>query len=169
MLREIALADLTLHPFTALDKDWALLSAGDSSRFNGMTVSWGMLGTLWSLPVAEVFARPSRYTREFLESSGYYTLSFFDESYKKTLGYMGSASGRDEDKVAKSGLTPAFDAATGAPYYEEARLVLVCRKIYTEDFKAEKFLDKALIGKCYPDADFHRLYVGEVLKVLSAQ
>ena len=95
-----------------------------------------------------------------------YTLCFFDGK-KKELGYLGSRSGRDEDKVAAVGFTPVF--GQGYTYFAEAKLVLVCRKLYQAPLKEEYFTDKAAMERNYPDRDFHDLYVGEIQKILVAE
>lgn len=71
-------------------------------------------------------------------------------------------SGRDGDKIAQAGLTLRTDEA--APYFDEARLVLVCRKMYIQDIDPAGFLDPTIAGH-YTD-DYHRMYVGEIVKVL---
>ena len=162
----IPIDSLELKPFHKLDKEWALLTAGNSESVNTMTVSWGFLGTLWDIPAATVYARPQRYTREFLEREGYYTLSFFPAEYKKDLTYLGKVSGRDEDKIAKAGLSVLFDDTARAPFFEQAELVLVCRKLYTDDIKPELFVDTAIEPAKYPKKDYHRFYIGEVVEVL---
>lgn len=167
--REIDPTGFAMRSFYTFDKEWALLSAGsaeDSGGYNTMTVSWGTLGTLWNMPVSTVYCRPQRYTREFLEREGYYTLSFFGGAHMQELGYLGANSGRDGDKVGHVQFTPVFDDKTGAPYFEQAQLVLLCRKLYADDLKTENFLDRAILQKDYPSGDLHRQYIGEVVRVL---
>ncbi len=160
---EIAAKELTLQPFSVIDDKWMLVTAGSSEKLNTMTASWGGLGTLWNKSVAFAFVRPTRYTFEFTEKHDYFTLSFFNDEYRKVLGYCGARSGRDVDKVKETGLTPVFDG--GAVYFEEARLVIVCKKIYADFLKPECFLDKD-IELNYPGRDYHKMYIGEVVKVL---
>lgn len=152
------------NPFALFADDWMLLTAGNKDAHNTMTVSWGGVGVLWGMNVATCYVRPQRHTFGFMEKGEYYTLSAYDESFREALGFCGSKSGRDYDKAKECGLTPAF-AAGDAPYYEEAKLVLVCKKLYAQDFDPEKFLD-ARIEKVYPTKDYHRMYVGEVVEVL---
>ncbi len=139
--------------------------------YNTMAASWGHLGSIWGhgggLPTAVVYIRPQRYTKAFVDREDYYTLSFFPEGYKKQLAYLGTASGRDEDKVAKAGLTPVFDEH--GTWFAEASLVLVCRKLYRAPIREEYFLDKSIVEDCYPERDFHDLYIGEIVKVLTAE
>ena len=43
-----------------------------------MTASWGGLGVLWGKPVAFIFLRPTRYTKEFVDKADF-ILSGIDE------------------------------------------------------------------------------------------
>ena len=92
-----------------------------------------------------------------------YTLCFFP-GFRKELTYLGTKSGRDEDKVANAGLTPVF--GEGFTYFAEAGLVLVCRKLYRAPLVEEGFLDQEVLEKNYPRRDLHDVYVGEIVKVL---
>ena len=166
-MREISVHELQMNPVTAIAQDWMLVTAGcGEGAYNTMTASWGHIGELWGLPTTVAYVRPQRYTKQFVDREDLYTLCFFDGK-KQELAYLGSHSGRDGDKVAAVGFTPAF--GDGYTYFEEARLVLVCRKLYRAPLKAEGFLDTAVMDKCYPERDFHDLYVGEIVKVLAAE
>lgn len=85
----------------------------------------------------------------------------------KELAYCGKHSGRDTDKVSETGLTPVFDE--NAPYFEEADLVIICRKLYKQRMNAESFIDKTDVDKFYSDNDWHEFIVGEIVKVLKKQ
>ena len=149
------------NPFKIIGSDWMLITAGDMNSFNTMTAAWGGLGVLWHKNVCYTYIRPTRYTYEFMEKNDNFTVSFFEESYRKTLNFCGTNSGRDVDKVKETGLTPVEDPS-GSIYFEEARLVLVCKKLYFQDLDRNNFLDPG-IEKHYPEKDYHRLYVGEIL------
>ena len=114
--------------------------------------------------VAVTVIRPQRYTKEFVESHDCFTLSFYPEEYKKALSLCGSKSGREIDKAEETGLIPVFDQA--APYFEQASLVLVCKKLYAQPMDPAGFVDKTLDSRWYPDKDYHKMFVGEVIKVL---
>lgn len=152
------------NPFKLINKDWMLITAGTPDAFNAMTASWGGLGVLWERPVVFCFIRPTRYTYEFVERSPHFTLSFFGEQHRKALQFCGTHSGRDTDKIAGAGLTPVKESSF--VYFEEARLVLACRKVYFQDISPEKFLDPS-IDEMYPQKDYHRMYVGEIVKCLT--
>lgn len=115
------------------------------------------------LPTTLIYIRPQRYTKEFIDREAFYTLSFFPEKYKKTLAYLGTHSGRDGDKVFNTGLTPVFGA--DSTWFEEAKLVLVCRKLYHTPLLEEGFTDFKIIEQNYPERDFHKLYIGEIVAV----
>ena len=98
-----------------IGKQWMLVTAGTSEKFNTMTASWGGLGWLWNKPVAFVFIRPERYTHGFIEASDCMTLSFYGEEYREALKICGTKSGRDIDKVAATGLTPVKKIRSNVP------------------------------------------------------
>jgi flavin reductase (DIM6/NTAB) family NADH-FMN oxidoreductase RutF len=163
---EIKPAEIADNPVRLIGQDWMLMTAGTPEHFNMMTASWGSLGELWFKPVCFCFVRPQRYTYEFMEKYDGFTLSFFDEKYKPQLNFCGSRSGREADKVEECGFTPVT-AENGSVYFEEARLVLECRKIYFQDLEPKNFLSDEIM-KNYPENDFHRMYIGEITRVLCA-
>lgn len=167
MMREITASELQLSPLR-IAQDWMLITAGNEERgYNTMTASWGHLGAIWGRGqgrlTSVVYVRPQRYTKAFVDREELYTLSFFGSEYKKQLGYLGTRSGRDEDKVAAVGFTPVF----GEDYttFAEADLTLVCRKLYRAPILEEGFLDQDVLEANYPERDFHDMYVGEVLHI----
>ncbi len=152
------------NPFTAIGKQWMLITAGDADRSNAMTASWGGVGILWNRPVAFLFVRPQRYTYEFTENGDAFTACFFKEAYRSALSYCGTHSGRDGDKTAHCGLTKVT-SENGAVYYKEAETVLVLKKLYADNLKDCAFLDRSLLSN-YKDGDFHRVYICEIQEVL---
>ena len=161
--REMVPEELTDNPFKLIGADWMLITAGRPDGFNTMTASWGGLGVLWERKVCFIFVRPTRHTYGFLERAGMFTLSFFDEQFRAALRFCGTRSGRDTDKVQGTGLTPAGEGET--VWFREARLVLACRKLYVQDLGPERFLDRR-IEDLYPQKDYHRMYVGEIMRCL---
>jgi flavin reductase (DIM6/NTAB) family NADH-FMN oxidoreductase RutF len=152
------------NPFHMIGKEWMLVTAKYEDKINTMTASWGGLGIMWNKDVAFVVLRPSRYTKEFVDHGDTFTLSFYDSSYKKTLSYLGSVSGRHEDKITKSGLTLKIHEE--APYFEEANTVLVCKKLFNQAFKDNNFMDTSILPDYYPAKDYHTLYIAEITEVL---
>jgi len=151
------------NTFKLIGSDWMLITSGTAGSFNTMTASWGGLGVLWNKPVSYIFVRPTRYTYEFLERNKTYSLSFFDEKYRRALSICGSKSGRDTDKVKESGLTPAV-SDSGIVHFSEAKLALECTKLYYQDIDPSHFLDPK-INEMYNN-DYHRMYIGEITKII---
>ena len=162
-MKEIAIKELKFNPFELKTK-WALITAESNGKANTMTISWGGFGIMWNKEVAFVFIRPFRYTKEFVDSSDSFSISFMDKAYRKELNYFGTVSGRDEDKIAKSGL--ALSHSDDTPYFAEAELVFIVKKLYVQPTNAESFLDKTLIERWYPESDHHIMYIAEIEKVL---
>lgn len=162
-MREISPYELNDNVFQTIGKDWLLVTSGNEEKYNTMTASWGSLGIMWNKPVAFTFIRPQRYTYEFLENNEYFTLSVYSEKYRDALKICGTKSGRDIDKAEATGLTPVFDEK--APYFEQARLVLVCRKMYAQDLNEESIIDESIKAN-YSANDYHRMYASEIVKVL---
>ena len=163
--KEISAKELSDNPFQLIGDEWMLVTATSNNRTNTMTASWGGLGFMWKKDVAFIVIRPQRYTKEFIDNSDTLSLSFFDSSFKKKLSYLGTVSGRDEDKIANSGLT--LNTSDDAPYFEEARLVLECKKLFSQPMEADSFLDEDIIKTWYPDSDYHTLYIVEITKALT--
>lgn len=151
-----------------IGSEWMLVTAGDRDGYNMMTASWGFVGVMWGFPCAITAIRPQRYTKEFLEKGKYFTLSFYGDD-KTIHAVCGKQSGRDIDKTAATGLTPVFDEETGAPYFEQARLVLVCEKVYAQPLEPERFLDGQIPKDVYPGGDYHKMFYGKILSVLQKE
>ncbi len=150
-------------PFSAIGEKGMLITSGTKDKFNTMTASWGGLGTLWNKDVSFVFVRPQRYTYEFMETNDLYTMSFFNAGMKNVLSICGSKSGRDFDKVSEAGITPRFE--NGYVYFDEAEIVIMCRKIYAQFIDPACAIDKTILGN-YKENDYHKVYVGEVTQIL---
>jgi flavin reductase (DIM6/NTAB) family NADH-FMN oxidoreductase RutF len=160
-LRKLDPRQIKQDPFTLIDDDWFLLSAGSLHAFNTMTASWGGMGILWNKPVVFCFVRPQRYTYKFMESNELFTMSFFDESHRDALSLCGKVSGRQTDKMKATGLKP-MESPGGSIFYEQANLMLECRKLYYSDIIPEHFLVEG-INANYPKKDYHRMYIGEII------
>lgn len=165
-MKKISVSELKDNMFNAIGKEWMLVTAGTPEKFNMMTASWGGTGILWGKPVAFIFIRPERYTYEFIEKGDTLTLSFLGEAHRDMHKICGSQSGRDIDKVAASGLKP-YVTENGNIAYEQARLILECKKLYADFIDADNFVDKLLISRWYGEGHggFHKMYILEIQNV----
>lgn len=164
MFLEIDIRDVKKNLVKAISDEWMLISAGDETKSNMMTASWGLTGELWFRDVAVCFIRPQRYTLQFVEENDTFALSFFGTGEKQALSFCGSKSGREYDKIKETGLTPVY--SDGTVYYEQAQMVFICKKIAVTDITPQSIIDKTVIDRCYPEKDFHKVFVGEIIKVL---
>ena len=162
--KEVNPSELNMNPFTTIGKDWLLITAGNEEKYNTMTASWGGAGVMWGKPAVTAYIRPQRYTKEFVDREEMFTLSFYGEDYRDALNLFGKVSGKDRDKIKEAGFTPYFTDGTVA--FEEAEIILICRKMYADDIKSEKFIDKDAEEKWYPQKDYHTMYIAAVEKVL---
>ena len=153
--------EISKNVFDMIGKQWMLVSATKDGKTNAMTASWGGLGVMWGKNVAFIFIRGSRYTKEFVDGSDKMVLSFFNEDYRKMLGYMGSVSGRTEDKIEKAGLTLKENKT-----FAEAELSMICKKLYAAPMDEKAFVSTEELDKWYKDGDMHTMYVVEIEEVL---
>lgn len=162
---EISTKELASNTFKMIGSDWMLITAEKDDKVNTMTASWGGLGVMWGKDVAYVVIRPQRYTKEFVDASDTFSLSFFDEKEKSILAYCGKVSGRNEDKIAKTGLTTLHYNET--PYFAQAKTVLICKKLFSQPLSKESFENPELLAHWYPSNDLHTLYIAEITAVLT--
>lgn len=163
-LQALEVKKLPAELFQAFATRDALLTAGDRTGCNTMTIGWCQLGRVWGKLNCTVLVRPERYTYQFMEGSRYFTVSLLPAEAKQALALCGSKSGRDVDKIKECGLTVRYGAGD-APFFEEAEMVLVCEKLYTQDVVEENFLDPAVITHYYGEVGgLHRIYVGKIVE-----
>lgn len=164
-MKQIEINEFSENPFKLIGSDWMLITAKKGDKTNMMTASWGGVGILWNKPVATIYVRPQRYTKEFIDNEEYFSLCVLPEEYRQILNYCGTKSGRDEDKIVETKLT--IDESEKAPIFKESRLVLICKKLYAQDLTEQSFIDKSLVEKNYKAKDFHTMYIAEIEKILT--
>lgn len=157
--------EIMKNPVSLFADNWFVVSAGNSTKFNEMAISWGTLGYGWNVPTATVFIRNTRYTYPFINNGKYFVLNSFDEMYRDKVKYIGTHSGRNTDKVKGSGLTPGF-TPLGNPYFKEAKMIIECEKIYYDDIDRSHILfeDGRKVYDGGP-SDTHRMFVGKIINV----
>ena len=163
---EISSEKLNVNSHFIWDQSWPLLTSGsfNDNKYNCMTVGWGSIGTIWNKPFVQVFVRHHRYTFEFMELYDSFTISILGNEYKKALNLLGTKSGRDMDKISAAGLSPIASQTVSSPGFEEAELIIECKKMYWQDLDPKNFLQEN-IHKMYAAKDYHRVYFGEILAI----
>jgi flavin reductase (DIM6/NTAB) family NADH-FMN oxidoreductase RutF len=157
--------DAVAQAFRSLGHEGALLTVGNETKFNTMTIGWGALGFIWGRNTVTVLVRPTRYTHEFIEKFPSFTVSFYRSEHHKALSILGSRSGRDTDKVALAGLTPAF--IDSVVTFREAYLTVVAKKLCRMQLQPGDFIDPTIDGGFYPKKDYHTIYQAEVMKIIA--
>ena len=163
-MKNILPEELKDNPFTLISKDWMLITAEKEGKVNMLTASWGGVGFLWNKPVATIYIRPSRYTKEFIDDGDTFSLCVLPKDKKTVLDMCGVKSGRDIDKVKESKLT--VEHFNGTPWFAESRVVLICRKIYAQTLDPFCFTDQTVCDKNYKKDDFHTMYIAEIERVM---
>ena len=144
-----------------------LMTTAAEGQVNTMTIGWGTIGIQWGKPIFIAFVRDSRYTMQMLEKNGEFTINVpLGNVDKKILGYCGTKSGRDTDKIADMGLTLETGENVSVPGFKELPLTLECKVIYKQD------QDPAAIFPEYDaryyakgtrnEGDYHTAYYGEI-------
>ncbi|MDR0370980.1 MAG: flavin reductase [Prevotellaceae bacterium] len=162
--QSIDIKELQENAVSLFADNWFVVTAGDESAFNQMTISWGNLGNVWGYPAAVIYIRTTRHTYPFIDNGKHFTLSAFDEAYRDKVLFIGQHSGRDVNKVEATGLTPKT-TALGNIYYDEARLVIECEKIYFSDILPENLSDESAAKMYEGEPTVHRMFIGKIVNV----
>ena len=162
-MKKIDVTEITKNPVELIGRQWMLITAGTAEKFNCMTASWGGIGYLWNRPVAFVFVRPNRHTVNFIEEQPVFTLSFMPGQYREDLVFCGRHSGREVDKMAHTSLKPAT-TPDGWPTFEDAELVLECRRMFRTTLQEADFLDWSEVSPAWYEESnpLHYLYICEI-------
>ena len=142
-----------------------LLTAKVGDKVNPMTIGWGSIGVEWGKPIFTAYVRPSRYTHEMIEATGEFTVNVPMGNVKSILGFCGTKSGREVDKVAELGLTLEEPMNLSVPGIRELPLTLECKVIYKQD-QVLSALREDLCDRYYDkndSNDFHTAYYAEIV------
>ena len=161
--RKIAPEELQGNIIKMISQDWMLITAGNAEKANMMTASWGGAGVLYNKPVAICFINPARYTYGIMEKSSTFTLTYYPQEYKDVLQYCGTKSGRDEDKIKGSGLTPVY-TENGAVAFSQACVIIECRKMLSQSLMLDSIENEQERNKRAMQP-MHKMYIGEILNV----
>ena len=155
--------DYAGHICKAMKPNGILLTTAAHGKVNTMTIGWGTIGVDWSRPVFIAYVRESRYTKEMLEANGEFTVNIPMEPIdKKILGYCGTKSGRDTDKIADMGLHLVESDVVSVPGIAELPLTLECKVLYKEEQDLSR-IPEDIIAQYYPKGDHHHVYYGQIV------
>jgi len=141
----------------------AFLTTKDGDKINTMTIGWGTFGFQWGMPTAEVMVRQSRFTKELIDSSMEFTLTFpYDSGVKEALSYCGQKSGRYCDKITDCNLSVVPSNELLTPVIACKGLVMEC-KIIAKTQMQNELTDPLVLDKCYANGDLHTIYYAKVV------
>ena len=166
MKSECQLEDIFQDMQMTLSREGLLLtSRSTDDRLNVMTIGWGLVGRLWREPVYMVAVRPSRYTYEFIEATGEFSVNIPAAGMEETAAYCGQVSGRNYDKFGECGLTVIPGKHIKTPMIQECIGHIECQVIGTSLVRPER-ISASVQDSCYSAGDYHTLYYGRILTVL---
>jgi flavin reductase (DIM6/NTAB) family NADH-FMN oxidoreductase RutF len=160
----------------ALDKTLArlanpgllLVGTKTTGESNVMTIGWGTVGIIWGKQVFAVLVRPSRYTYEFIEESGAFTVNVPTDEMRAWTVLCGTKSGRDIDKFGPHGMTLTACEGLPAATIDACPMVYECRVVHHNDV-IPAHLAPEIEARSYRGADYHRIYYGEILAARAAE
>lgn len=149
-------------------KKGILITTKANGVVNTMTIGWGHIGIEWGRPIFIAYVRESRFTKQMLEQNGEFTINVpYGEVDSKILGYCGTKSGRDTDKIRDLGLNLVESDVIGVPGIKELPLTLECKVIYKQKQDLSALPDD-ILARYYPAdengcRDYHYAYYGEIV------
>ena len=154
-------------------KKGVLLTTKKDGVVNTMTISWGQIGIEWNTLIFTTYVRTGRFTHEQLES-GEFSINIPMDRKKagKILGYAGTKSGHNTDKIEDLGLTLTDGKNISVPGIKECPLTLECRILYKQ-LQDSSAIPEEFIKTMYPqdvdstyhsaNKDFHTMFYGEIV------
>ena len=172
MNHKIEVFDYAKEIVSAIPKG-VLLTTKSGDTINTMTIGWGTLGVEWGVPIFIAFVREGRFTRELLDASGEFTVNIpYGKFDKKILGYCGTKSGRNSNKISELGLTLAASEVVKAPGIKELPLTLECKVLYRQ-LQDRNAIPAEIRRSMYPEdadsscpganRDYHVAYYGQIV------
>lgn len=176
-IKEINIDDFDFNVFNEIE-NYALLTAGDIDNFNMMTATGLMCGKFFLQPMVQVYIRPTRYTYVFFEKNSQFTVSFYDDKYHNSLIICGNTHGNECNKAKAANLHQIkYDDIV---LFKEAKITLICEKVYHTDVCKENFDCIKLHDDYYARQSllnsndmrlekenlYHRIYMGVIKKII---
>lgn len=123
--KKVLSATTALYPMPAV----LVSCAGDTGgrwKQNLITLAWAGIASS-EPPMVSIAVRPSRYSHGLISSTGEFTVNVPSAGMCDAVDLCGNVSGRDHDKFALTGLTPAPAQTIRPPIVAECPVSLECR------------------------------------------
>lgn len=172
MKQQVNVFDYAGHICESMKKG-ILLTTKAADKVNTMTIGWGTIGIEWGRPIFVAYVRVGRHTRKMLDACGEFTINVpYGEVDAKILGFCGTKSGRDTDKIVEMGLELVESDFVSVPGFRQFPLTLEC-KVLSQKLQNIPMLPETLRNRYYPtgingsdpgkNEDFHIAYYGEIV------
>ena len=162
MFKEVNFNDYSKEALEQINNG-AFLTVKSGDEVNTMTIGWGNIGVIWSMPIFTVAVRYSRHTYNLLENSDEFTVSIpIKVDMKKELAFCGTKSGRDVNKFKECNLKLKDGIKVGTPIIENCELHYECKIVYKQA-REPGTLDDIIKEKYYTNNDYHILYYGKIV------
>lgn len=134
-----------------------------NGKVNTMTIAWGGVNIIWSKQVFVAYVRYSRDSYEMLNNTNEFTVNVpLKGQLKKELGYCGTKSGRDYDKIHDCNLTLIQGRKIDTPVIKECDLHFECKVIYRQAMEPSS-IPEIVKKRYYTNNDFHCILYGEIV------
>lgn len=154
-------------------KKGILLTVKSGEKVNTMSIGWGTIGIEWGKPIFIAFVRESRHTKGMIDRAGEFTVNVpMGPIDKNIIGYCGTKSGRDTDKIADMNLTLVDSDVIATPGIKELPLTLECKVLYSQEQQIRS-IPEDIIKRYYPQItesegyftgrDIHTAYYAEIV------
>ncbi len=156
-------------------KKGILVNTKNGDKTNSMTIGWGQVGIEWGKMFFTTYIRHGRFTHEQIEATKEFTVSVPLErtpEIAKAIGYIGSKTGREIDKLTDMNLTLSDGKEVKSPAIKELPLTLECKVIYQQEQNIDN-IPQEIKESCYPqdvpsdnpraNKDYHTVYYGEIV------
>ena len=156
-------------------KKGILVNTKNGDKTNSMTIGWGQIGIEWGKMFFTTYIRHGRFTHQQIEATKEFTVSVPLErtpEVAKAIGYIGSRSGREIDKLSDMNLTLSEGKEVKSPAIKELPLTLECKVIYSQEQNIDN-IPQEIKDSCYPqdvpsdnpmaNRDYHTVYYGEIV------
>lgn len=172
MKKQIDVFDYAGQICKALKKG-ILLTTKQGEQVNTMTIGWGTMGVQWGKPVFIALVRESRFTKQYLDHSGEFTVNIpMNGEAGPILAFCGTKSGRDVDKFQTMNLHQEMPETISVPGIKELPLTLECKVLYKQKQDVTA-MPQEVVDRYYPQCevgtpdddmrDLHTAYIAEIV------
>ena len=145
-----------------------LASTNKKGESNVMTIGWGTPGIIWGKQIFTVLVRPSRYTYQFIEDSGTFTVNVPTEELRKWVDFCGSHSGREVDKFAELGIGVTKGQTVDSVTIDACPMVYECQVVHYNDVIPANLAQEIEVS-AYGGSDYHRIYYGQIMGAYASE